>query len=58
MEYKTIDTDNYVIERIGGKNFVLGAYYYDDYYGPSEVTLDALQVYKDLKEFFKGTKYE
>lgn len=43
----------------GGKlAFELDVEYIDGNYGPDSLTLDALEVYKNLKEYFKGTKYE
>jgi hypothetical protein len=31
---------------------------YIDEYGEDYVSLDAVEVYKNLKEYFKGTEYE
>ena len=40
------------------KSFDLDVRYFDTYYGECEVSLDALEVYKHLKSYFKGTPYE
>lgn len=42
----------------GKLSFDLDVDSFDSYYGPESIDLDALEVYKNLKEYFKGTKYE
>ena len=64
MEHKILQREEYFVggpysdNRTGVAVFDLDVFYHDYIHGPEEVTLDALQVYKDLKEFFKGTEYE
>lgn len=51
-------TDDYEILYYNNKSFELDVNYIDDRYGYSSVTLDALEVYKHLKAYFKGTVYD
>lgn len=41
-----------------GKAFKLEVNYVDSYYGEGFSSFDAVEVYENLKEYFKGTEFE
>lgn len=66
---KKIDTEVFKVKKFEGytvwpayknaKTIDLDVDYWDDYFGSeNSVTLDAVDVYKNLKEYFKGTEHE
>lgn len=55
-----LDAGNFAIDPVNPKrdDFDLDVDYSDSHYGNSTVSLDALEVYRALKGYFKGTEYE
>lgn len=51
------DFDDYCLDHYG-EYFDLDVRYIDTYYNNSVQTVNALEVYKHLKEYFKGTPHE
>lgn len=51
-------TDDYDIFHYNNKSFDLDVNYINDYGRDRSVTIDALEVYKHLKAYFRGTEYE
>ena len=58
LEKPNQSTEDYEILHYNNKSFDLDVNYMDDYYGYSSVSIDALEVYKHLKAYFKGTVYD
>lgn len=58
LEEPNQSTKGYDLFYCNRESFELDVNYIDDHYGYSSVTLDALEVYKHLKAYFKGTPHE
>lgn len=56
-EWQIVDFGAYeIVPTVEG--FELDVRSFDSFYGPDTITLNALEVYRDLKEYFEETEYE
>ena len=59
MERKVVEYLNFSIDSACSNEHVdLDVHYFDERWGPSSETLDAVEVYNALKDFFKGSEFE